>query len=100
VAVGIFEIEAPDFEEKVRKFIDCHVNKSHDAWVVPPNVENINRVGMAEGANAQVPYPIVPLCPENAHHPPILIHDPSTTRLGPIPEGIPTPAGGSRPQAR
>jgi hypothetical protein len=65
VAVGIFEIDSPDFEQKVKQFLDCHVNKSHDAWVVPPNVPNINRAGISSSENLQVPYPPVPLCPEN-----------------------------------
>lgn len=36
VAVGIFEIDSPDFEQKVREFMDCHINKAHDAWFAPP----------------------------------------------------------------
>jgi hypothetical protein len=63
VAVGIFEIDAPDFELKLEYFIDCHVNKSHDAWVVPPQVADINRVGIHPADNTVVPYPPVPLCP-------------------------------------
>jgi hypothetical protein len=68
VAVGIFEIEAPDFEQKVKQFIDCHVNKSHDAWVVPPCVHGINRVGIHPCDNTLVPYPPVPLCPANSEY--------------------------------
>lgn len=62
VAVGIFEIESPDFEMKLRNFIDCHVNKSHDAWVVPPGVRSIQRQGLS--GNKAVPYPPEPLCAE------------------------------------
>jgi hypothetical protein len=58
VAVGIFEIEAPDFEDKVRAFMDCHVNKSHDAWVVPTGVHNVHRPG--EGVTK---LGLQPLCP-------------------------------------
>ncbi len=63
VAVGIFEIAAPDFEHKVRAFMDCHVNKAHDAWVVPPGVDYINRVRFGPHDNTTVPYPTPPLCP-------------------------------------
>lgn len=63
VAVGIFEIDAPDFETKVQEFMECHVNKSHDAWVVPPGVQCVNRVGLGSTANGQVTYPATPLCP-------------------------------------
>ncbi len=62
VAVGIFEVDAPDFEQQVMTFINCHVNKAHDAWVAPPEVHGINRVGVGVGENLQVPYPNVPLC--------------------------------------
>lgn len=62
VAVGFFEIEAPDFELKLQHFIDCHVNKSHDAWIVPPGVDFIKRQGIS--GNMEVPYPPVPLCME------------------------------------
>jgi hypothetical protein len=69
VAVGIFEIAAPDFEQKIKEFFDCHVNKSHDAWVVPPCVDSINRVGIPPSDNTVVPYPRVPLCPSNGECP-------------------------------
>jgi hypothetical protein len=69
VAVGIFEIDAPDFEHKVKQFMDCHVNKAHDAWIVPPCVEGINRVGIRSCDNTQVPYPPVPLCPADGECP-------------------------------
>jgi hypothetical protein len=69
VAVGIFEIEAPDFEQKVREFLDCHINKAHDAWVVPPCVDGINRVGIPPCDNTVTPYPQIPLCPANGECP-------------------------------
>jgi hypothetical protein len=78
VAVGIFEIDAPDFEQKVQQFINCHLNKSHDAWVVPPCVNVINRVGIRPGDNLQVPYPPVPLCPGNSDWPPVEMRTGST----------------------
>ena len=46
VAVGIFEIDAPDFEHQLTEFINCHLNKAHDAWVVPPNLDSIHRRGI------------------------------------------------------
>lgn len=65
VATGIFEIESPDFEAQVMQFINCHVNQSHDAWVVPDGVKSFNRVGIPsdKNENLEVPYPSVPLCP-------------------------------------
>jgi hypothetical protein len=83
VAVGIFEIEDPDFEWKVKQFMDCHVNKSHDAWVVPPKVGSINRVGIPPGDNVQVPYPPVPLCPRIEEHPAVLTPEMSSALPGP-----------------
>lgn len=82
VAVGIFEIEDPEFEWKVRQFMDCHVNKSHDAWVVPPNVDSINRVGIAPSDNAQIPYPSVPLSPSIEERPLVLTHEMSLASPG------------------
>lgn len=43
VAVGVFEIDAPDFELQIAEFLECHLNKSHDAWVTPPWISEINR---------------------------------------------------------
>ncbi len=73
VAVGIFEIEAPDFEQQVADFINCHINKAHDAWVVPPATGCVNRVGIPAWENVQVPYPPVPLCPGGGH--PVMMHE-------------------------
>lgn len=64
VAVGVFEIDAPDFEDQVAAFLNCHINKAHDAWVVPPGVKNFKRVGVA-GPNHEVPYPRQPFCPND-----------------------------------
>ncbi len=47
VAVGMFEIDAPDFEQQVSTFLNCHLNQAHDAWVVPPTVDSIRRVSRA-----------------------------------------------------
>jgi len=43
VAVGVFEIDAPDFEAQMAEFLNCHVNNAHDAWVVPPWVDGVHR---------------------------------------------------------
>jgi hypothetical protein len=54
VAVQIFEIDAPDFEDQVAAFISCHLNQAHDAWVAPPDVDTVHRVGISgfkEGSN-------------------------------------------------
>lgn len=43
-AVGVFEIDAPDFEQQLSEFINTHLNQAHDAFVVPPYVDTIGRV--------------------------------------------------------
>lgn len=43
VAVGVFEVDAPDFELQIAQFLECHLNKAHDAWVTPPWIEKIHR---------------------------------------------------------
>lgn len=47
VAVGMFEIEAPDFEDQMAQFVNCHLNQAHDAWIAPPDVTTIHRVGIS-----------------------------------------------------
>jgi hypothetical protein len=47
VAVGMFEIDASDFEEQVASFINCHLNQAHDALMVPPSVDSYHRVGFS-----------------------------------------------------
>ena len=42
-AVGIFEIDAPDFEQQVTWFINHHLNQSHDAFVTEPHIPSIHR---------------------------------------------------------
>lgn len=74
VAVGIFEIDSPDFEQKVRDFMTCHVNKSHDAWTVPLGVESVNRVGRGENQNGRYPYPDTSLCEGDELNPELLPH--------------------------
>ncbi len=44
VAVRVFEIDAPDLQQQLTAFLECHVNKAHDAWVVPPGVDEIRRL--------------------------------------------------------
>lgn len=53
VAVGFFEIDSPMFEEEVQEFLNCHLNKAHDAFVAPPGTKSINRVGLSP--NHQLP---------------------------------------------
>jgi hypothetical protein len=43
VAVGVFEVDSPDFEHMVAAFVDCHLNRAHDAWMVPPGVDGFQR---------------------------------------------------------
>jgi hypothetical protein len=43
VAVDMFEIDAPDFEEQMSAFVNCHLNQAHDAWVAPPGVQSVHR---------------------------------------------------------
>ncbi len=47
VAVGMFEIEAADFEEQMAGFVNCHLNQAHDAWVAPPSVSAVHRTRLA-----------------------------------------------------
>ena len=56
VAVEVFEIDAPDFELQVSEFLRCHLNQSHDAWVVPNGVGGYSRVGVSTTGQIQ------PLC--------------------------------------
>lgn len=48
VAVGMFEIDAPDFEDQMTAFIDGHLNQAHDAWITPPHVKAFNRTMLSE----------------------------------------------------
>ncbi|MGC3967426.1 MAG: hypothetical protein QM775_08675 [Pirellulales bacterium] len=68
VAVGLFDVDAPDLEQQLMNFLNCHINKSHDAWVVPHSVNHIHRVPVS--GNLNVPYPGVPFCPECPIGPP------------------------------
>jgi hypothetical protein len=47
VAVRMFEIDAPDFEEQMSEFLNCHLNQAHDAWVAPPSVPAVHRTGLS-----------------------------------------------------
>lgn len=47
-AVQMFEIDDPQFEQKVTEFINCHLNNAHDAFVVPPSINSINRLSVPE----------------------------------------------------
>jgi hypothetical protein len=55
VAVQIFEIDDPNLELNVVDFLNCHLNKSHDAFTVPPGVDTINRVGIQQGLGVETP---------------------------------------------
>ncbi len=57
VAVGIFEIDSPDFEQQVMAFVNCHVNKSHTALIGPPGVTGAVRL------------PLPDVCPDCPHGP-------------------------------
>lgn len=48
VAVGIFEVDAPDFETQLSSFINWHLTQAHDAWAVPPGVNSIHRIGVTD----------------------------------------------------
>jgi hypothetical protein len=54
VAVGMFEVDAPDFELQVTEFLNCHINKSHDAWRESPGVRDVNRVFPQNTADLQL----------------------------------------------
>ena len=58
-AVGMFEVDDPNFESEVTKFINCHLNQSHDAWVVAPGA-GINRTHLPDNEAGT----ITPLCPD------------------------------------
>jgi hypothetical protein len=62
VAAGVFNIDAPDFEQQVASFLNCHLNKAHDAWVVPPDVNGFKRVGIPSCDNLDIPHPNMPFC--------------------------------------
>lgn len=48
VAVGMFEIEHPEFEEQMMAFINWHLNQAHDAWVAPPGIGPMHRVRLSD----------------------------------------------------
>lgn len=58
VAVGVFEVDAPDFELQITEFLNCHLNNSHDAWVAPPWVGDVHR----PSTDRPTPGPV--LCPD------------------------------------
>ncbi len=47
VAVGIFEIDEPDFEQQMTNFVNCHLNQAHDAWVAQPDVSFVHRTQLS-----------------------------------------------------
>ena len=69
-AVGMFEVDAPDFELQVQEFLNCHINKSHDAMSAPPGVKSFHRAPVAD-----IPINNPRLCDEcplqSAYSPPI-----------------------------
>ncbi len=71
VAVGMFEIDAPDFEEQMTAFVNCHLNQAHDAWVVPPGVTSVHRAHLIAGQASLNVYegPAVPGCAPAAESP-------------------------------
>lgn len=62
VAVGVFNLDDPDFEQQVVVFLNCHLNKSHDAWVVPPDTKPFKRVGMPDDDSLNTDFPSQPFC--------------------------------------
>jgi hypothetical protein len=64
VAVRIFELADPCFQAQVTEFLNCHLNKAHDAWVAAPGVVDVNRVRIPPGENLETPYPASPFCPD------------------------------------
>lgn len=55
-AVGMFELDSPDLEQRVANFVNCHLNKSHDAFVVPPGANDlVNRVGISGSMTVEAP---------------------------------------------
>lgn len=51
-AVGMFEVDAPDFELQVQEFLECHINKSHDAMSAPPGMESFHRAPVTTISNS------------------------------------------------
>jgi hypothetical protein len=48
VAVGMFEVDAPDFEDQMAAFVNRHLNQAHDAWVTPPCAGPFNRTTISD----------------------------------------------------
>lgn len=59
VATELFEVDSPTLERDVQMFLECHLNKAHDAYVVPAPAKII-RESLRGDHN---PQPI--LCPMN-----------------------------------
>ena len=55
VAIQLFELDDPMLEQNVVHFLNCHLNQSHDAYVVPPGVDNLNRVGIQQNYTGDNP---------------------------------------------
>jgi hypothetical protein len=85
VAVGIFEIDAPDFEQQLSGFLNCHLNQAHDAWVVPPPVTAIRRAPLMDSDRdvnlCQTPNAVWPAHPEPMHVAPGVTSEPVRTPL-------------------
>jgi hypothetical protein len=63
VAVGVFEIDAPDFEQRLTAFINLHLTQSHDAFVTDPSVAAIQRIGLENPPQPALPGLEFPGCP-------------------------------------
>jgi hypothetical protein len=64
VAVDIFEIDAPDFEQQMTAFANHHLNQAHDAWVSPPPSVKVKFPLVPEEVPAPAPHngpPAVPM---------------------------------------
>ncbi|MBM3999785.1 MAG: hypothetical protein FJ297_09655 [Planctomycetes bacterium] len=88
VAVNLFEIEDPNFEIQVTEFLNCHLNRAHDAWVMPPGVREIRRLPLVDDHSVDLP-----LCPPSGPPPPM-------QWSLPVPSGEPVPADPRASQRR
>lgn len=61
VAVALFELDDPAFEQQVASFLHCHLNQAHDAWVMPPGSQPPRRLPLVDEHR-----PVEPLCPSPA----------------------------------
>jgi len=73
VAVDMFEIDAPDFEEQMTAFVNGHLNQAHESRVAPPGNGPAQRVSL-------------PKTPP----PPAIVKTPATQLIAPQPNAMST----------